>query len=318
MYESAVIGPNPSAVPVRRRRAWLRIFVTGLLLWLATVAVTAATGNPNLIPTLVLLGSFLVPVTFVVWAFGRRHSGEVTAELLFATFVTGGVLGVLSASVLESYLLSPSPGLFLGVGLIEEAAKLAALAFVTRRLAHRYARDGLILGAAVGFGFAAFESAGYAFTALFTTQGLSLMQLVQTELLRGLLAPVGHGLWTAILGGVLFSAGGGRHVALTRRLLLTYLGVSVLHALWDSMHSIALMIMLVLTGTPYQYALLERGYQPEPSATQADLFTALSCGGLVLVSLIGIGWLLLVRRRAARQEPHRYAMPAGAAPDAAG
>ncbi|MDI6101003.1 hypothetical protein QLQ12_20530 [Actinoplanes sp. NEAU-A12] len=30
----------------------------------------------------------------------------------------------------------------------------------------------MILGASVGFGFAAFESAGYAFTALFTQQGL--------------------------------------------------------------------------------------------------------------------------------------------------
>jgi RsiW-degrading membrane proteinase PrsW (M82 family) len=264
--------------------------------------VTFVTGNPNLVPTLVLLGSFLVPVSFVVWAFGRRHSGEVTAELLFSTFVTGGVLGVLAASLLESYLLRPSPGLFLGVGLIEEAAKLAALAFLTRRLAHKYARDGLILGAAVGFGFAAFESAGYAFTALFTEDGLSLTQLVQTELLRGLLAPVGHGLWTAILGGVLFSASGRRHFAITGRLFLSYLGVSLLHALWDSMHSIALMVTLLLTGSPYQYSLLERGYQPQPTTTQATLFTVLSWGGLILVSLIGIGWLLVVRRRADREE----------------
>jgi RsiW-degrading membrane proteinase PrsW (M82 family) len=284
-----------------RRRPWVRLFLTGLVLWLLTVVVTFATGNPNLIPTLVLLGSFLVPVTFVVWAFGRRHSGEVTAELLFTTFVTGGVLGVLAASLLETYLLHPSPGLFFGVGLIEEAAKLAVLAFLTRRLQHKYATDGLILGASVGFGFAAFESAGYAFTALFTEQGLSLMQLVQTELLRGLLAPVGHGLWTAVLGGVLFSASGREHFAFTRRLVLAYLGVSVLHALWDGMHSIALLVTLVLTGTRYQFALLDRGYEPQPTGTQATLFTVLSWGGLIVVSLIGIAWLVAVRRRADRE-----------------
>jgi RsiW-degrading membrane proteinase PrsW (M82 family) len=283
---------------VRRGRPWLRVFLTGLILWLLTVVVTMLTKNPNLIPTLVLLGSFLVPVTFVVWAFGRRHSGEVTAELLFTTFVTGGVLGVLAASLLESYLLHPSPLLFLGVGLIEEAAKLAVLVFLARNLEHKYAADGLILGASVGFGFAAFESAGYAFTALFTEHGLSLMQLVQTELLRGLLAPVGHGLWTAILGGVLFSASGRRHFAFTGRLLVTYLGVSVLHALWDSMHSIALVITLVLTGTPYQFQLLERRYEPQPTAAQTNLFTVLSWGGLILVALIGVGWLLAVRRTA--------------------
>ncbi|GIE74226.1 hypothetical protein Aph02nite_01760 [Actinoplanes philippinensis] len=260
---------------------WRRVFLTGFALWLLTVVVTFVTGNPNLIPTLVLLGSFLVPVTFVLWAYTRRHSGEVTAELLFSTFVTGGVLGVLAASLLETYLLHPNPLFFLGVGLIEEAAKLAALAFLCRRLQHKFAVDGVILGAAVGFGFAAFESAGYAFTALFTQQGLSLMTLVETELLRGVLAPVGHGLWTAILGGVLFSASGQRHFALTGRLLVSYLGVSVLHALWDGWQSIA-QVITDIEGDPH-------------------LFTLLSWGGLIGVSLIGIAWLLVVRRRADRE-----------------
>lgn len=301
------------APPRPRRRTWLRMFLTGLVLWVLTVIVTFVTRNPNLVPTVVLLGSFLVPVTFVVWAFGRRHSGEVTAELLFSTFVTGGILGVLAASLLESYLLHPSPWLFLGVGLIEEAVKLLALAFLTRNLAHKYARDGIILGAAVGFGFAAFETAGYAFTALFTEQGLSLMQLVQTELLRSVLAPVGHGLWTAILGGVLFSSSGREHFALTWRLLFSYLGVSVLHALWDSMHSIALLITLLLTGTPYQWALLERGYQPEPTRAQVNLFTFLSWGGLILVSLAGIFWLLRVRDAADREASRvLWRVPVGA------
>src|ERR687886_1585421 len=305
MYDTSTTDTRPRAP----RRTWLRMFLTGLVLWILTVVVTFVTGNPNLIPTLVLLGSFLVPVSFVVWAFGRRHSGEITAELLFSTFVTGGILGVLAASLLETYLLHPSPGLFLGVGLIEEAVKLLALAFLTRHLPHKYARDGLILGAAVGFGFAAFESAGYAFTALFTERGLSLMQVVQTELLRGLLAPVGHGLWTAILGGVLFSASGREHFALTGRLVLSYLGVSVLHALWDSMHSIALLLTLVLTGTPYQFQLLSRGYQPNPTPAQTQLFTVLSWGGMILISLIGIAWLLAVRRSADREARVLWRVP---------
>jgi hypothetical protein len=113
-----------------------------------------------------------------------------------------GVLGVLGASLLEAEFLSqPSlPGL-VGVGLIEEGVKLAALWLLARRLPRYRVRDGVVLGAAVGFGFAALESAGYAFNALFTSDGLSLLNLVETEVLRGVLAPVGHGLWTAIVGG---------------------------------------------------------------------------------------------------------------------
>jgi RsiW-degrading membrane proteinase PrsW (M82 family) len=66
------------------------------------------------------------------------------------------------------------------------------------------------VGLALWVACAAFESAGYALTAMFTPQGLSLEQLVTTELLRGLVAPVGHGLWTAILGGLLFAWSTGR------------------------------------------------------------------------------------------------------------
>ncbi|HEX2157592.1 MAG TPA: PrsW family glutamic-type intramembrane protease, partial [Actinomycetes bacterium] len=152
---------------------WLRIFATGLGLWVATVAVTFATRNANLVPTIILLGSFLVPVAFVTYAFG--HADEVvTAQRIFTAFVYGGVLGVLGASVLEAaFLRQPSGPAFVGVGLIEEAVKLAALWLLARRLPRYTMRDGIVLGAAVGFGFAAFESAGYAFNALFTAGGPS-------------------------------------------------------------------------------------------------------------------------------------------------
>jgi protease PrsW len=197
----------------RHGRQWLRVFVVGLLLWVASVVVTFATGNTNLVPTVILLGSFLVPVTFVVYAFERHADQVVTAQRIFAAFVYGGVLGVLGASVLEAaFLKQPSVATYLGVGLIEEAVKLAALWLLARRLPRYTMRDGIVLGAAVGFGFAALESAGYAFNALFTMEGLSLQNLVETEVLRGLLNPLGHGMWTAILGGVLFrtAAQGGR------------------------------------------------------------------------------------------------------------
>src|SRR5689334_23841956 len=254
------------------------MFLTGLALWVAAVVIIFVTGNANLIPTVVLLGSFLVPVTFVAWAFERRETGEITGGLIFSTFVTGGVLGVLGASVLESFLLHPSPWLFFGVGLIEEAVKLGALVVLTRHLRTRTLRDGMILGAAVGFGFAAFESAGYAFTALFSVDGLSLVQLVQTEVIRGLLAPVGHGLWTAILGGILFATSRHGRFTINGKLILAYLAVSILHGLWDSMHSIALYLTLLLTEGE-RLRPSPQGWLVEPTAEQADLFPLMEWAG---------------------------------------
>src|SRR5215207_11780048 len=107
--------------------AWARILLSGFALWVATVVITFATGNANLVPTVILLGSFLVPVTFVTYAFGHADQ-VVTAQRIFTAFVYGGVLGVLGASVLEAALLrQPSGPAYVGVGLIEEAVKLAAL-----------------------------------------------------------------------------------------------------------------------------------------------------------------------------------------------
>jgi RsiW-degrading membrane proteinase PrsW (M82 family) len=298
-------------VRVGTRRGYAQIFFGGLVLWVATILVVLLTRNANLIPTLILLGSFLVPVSFVVWAFERWRDEHLTTDLIIQAFAVGGLLGVLGAAVLESYLLRPSPMLFVGVGLIEEGVKLAALIFVARHMTRRHTRDGIVLGAAVGFGFAAFESAGYAFNAMFTMQGLSLIQLVQTELLRGILAPVGHGLWTAILGGVLFRVAAGGRFRFSVAVLGTYLWVSLLHALWDSMHGIALVLTLLLTGTPWQYQLLRIGYLPEPTPGQVKLFTALSIGGLVVVSVFAI--LTLVRVwRSERREVYPAVLAVGA------
>ena len=286
---------NPETDGWWSRRPWLHMFLGGLGLWVATVVVTFATSNVNLVPTVILLGSFLVPVAFVTYAFGHADQ-VVTAQRIFTAFVYGGVLGVLGASVLEAaFLRQPSGPAYVGVGLIEEAAKLAALWLVARRLPRYTTRDGIVLGAAVGFGFAAFESAGYAFNALFTDSGLSLLNLVETEVLRGILTPVGHGLWTAILGGALFAAAAPRgRLRLGRAVVGSYVLVALLHALWDASQGIAVWLTLLFTGTPAQRLLIEVGRVPAVTQTQVHLFTVISWGLLALDGLLG---LVVLRRR---------------------
>ena len=303
------------------RRPWLGMFLGGLGLWVAAVLVTFVTQNVNLVPTIILLGSFLVPVTFVAYAFGRADQ-VVTAQRILTAFVYGGGLGVLGASLLEAeFLKQPSLPTYVGVGLIEEAVKLAALWLLARRLPRYTMRDGIVLGATVGFGFAALESAGYAFNALFTNGGLSLINLVETEVLRGVLAPVGHGLWTAILGGALFATAARRgRPRLTGSVLGFYLLVAALHALWDASQPIAVWLTLLLTGTQVQWQVIRLGQVPAVTQAQVHLFTVLNWGLLILDALIGLLVLRARWRRATTPDrrnataPDRPGSPAAVAP----
>ncbi|MGQ4383238.1 PrsW family intramembrane metalloprotease [Streptomyces sp. SAS_270] len=293
-------GPKQPPPPYPRIRAglWRQCLGGGLALWALTAVVTYATRNTTLLPTLILLGGFLVPVTFVLWAY-ERHGRDLGVHLILGCFLIGGTLGVLGASAMEYYLLHPSLGMYVGVGLIEEAAKLAALMFVLRRHTRiRGLRAGLVLGATVGFGFAALESSGYAFNAAVSMKGVDLRALLETEILRGVLAPFGHGLWTAISGAVLLAyrrPNGRFHLAAP--VLGAYLGVSLLHALWDSTHGIAIWLVARLAGAGLDRSLFAQGYIPTPSDDQEHLFTLFSMGGLVLVSLAGVAWVRSLARR---------------------
>ena len=61
--------------------------------------VIALTGNPNLFPTVALIGNFLVPVSYVAFFYERRHMSQVTLVSAARAFFYGGVLGVFAAAL---------------------------------------------------------------------------------------------------------------------------------------------------------------------------------------------------------------------------
>ena len=229
--------PLTSEVQVQARRtsSWWRVLLTALLFYFLGVALLVLTGNPNLFPTVTLLGSLVVPVAYVAFFYERRHLSLLTMPTIVTCFVYGGVLGVFAASILEPIFLRRLDFLAtFQVGLIEEFAKILGVLVVARHTRHNSELDGVILGAAAGMGFAALESMGYAFTA-FLGSGGSMSLTVEVTLLRGLLSPLGHGTWTAILASVLFRESDAGHFRINRRVLVAYLTVVVLHGLWDGM-----------------------------------------------------------------------------------
>src|SRR5258708_34216853 len=58
-------GFTPQAQTQRRGgRLWLRALLIGLALFVISTIVMFLTGNPNLFPTVILIGNFLIPFVF--------------------------------------------------------------------------------------------------------------------------------------------------------------------------------------------------------------------------------------------------------------
>jgi RsiW-degrading membrane proteinase PrsW (M82 family) len=301
---TSIVGdPTTTVHPHHRHGWWWKTLLAGFGLWILTILVTAVTSNVNLIPTLILLGSFLVPFCVVLFVI-ERVTGTVSTMQAVMLFFVGGVCGVLGASLLEANL-HPSIGIYVGVGLIEEFVKAVILVVATRRTMPKTRAQGALLGATVGAGFAAFESAGYAFNSAISAQGVALLPLLQTEVVRAILTPVGHVVWTAILGAVIFgTAKGGSKFRLSVAVVVVYVGVSLLHALWDSMSGISSVLALIVTGNAMQ--ALAYGFLPANAAQAvAALATTIYVIGIAIVAILGVVALFLAlrRRRAVTQPP---------------
>src|SRR3712207_4807903 len=79
------------------RRRWLLIFVSGLVLLFLVERTLVATADPNYIPSALLLGAFLVPVTFTTYLYERLPHWDVALPAVAICFIWGGVLGTVVA-----------------------------------------------------------------------------------------------------------------------------------------------------------------------------------------------------------------------------
>lgn len=84
----------------------------------------------------------------------------------------------------------------LGVGLIEESAKLIFPLIFYFAGRYRSEASGILFGVASAMGFAALETMGYAFVTLLQSKG-RLGALDEVLLVRGLMSPAGHAAWCA-------------------------------------------------------------------------------------------------------------------------
>ncbi len=280
-------GTSFEAVEAGKARGWWHVIVSGLSLYGLGLAVLTLTENPNIFPTVVMLGTFLVPAAYVAFFYERRHLSDLSLPTTFLSFLYGGVLGMFAAAFLEPLFITRLDFLTaFEVGLIEEFCKILGVLVIARRRRHDSELDGLILGAAAGMGFAALESTGYAFTAFLRSQG-SVSVTVAVTLLRGILSPLGHGTWTAILAAVLFRESRAGRFRLNTKVLGAYLTVAILHGLWDGLPGVV--------GAVVQADL--------------DIFIAQLAVGALGLFLLWRHWHEAVRLQAIRPEPANVAQP---------
>jgi RsiW-degrading membrane proteinase PrsW (M82 family) len=209
----------------------------GVALFAAEQQALLLTDNTNLLPSLLLFGTLLVPVPFVVWLDGRAPHFTMSMSGLLVCGLLGGALGSVAASILETSTAHRYGGTLptLAIGLIEETAKLMvpAIALIVTR-DHTTPADGLLVGVAVGAGFAVLETLGYGFVTLLATGG-DVPATVGVLLLRGVLSPAAHIAWTGLASAALWRAHA-RHWRPSAVLLAagTFALVVLLHAAWDA------------------------------------------------------------------------------------
>jgi protease PrsW len=303
----------PSAVPgavaaphlvTVSKRLWKLVLIVGAAIWLLAAVVTEATDDHVLVPLVIDVGSFLVPVTMVAFALSRRE-GFLTIEQIALAFLAAGTLGVVASASLEIYLLPATTATFIGVGFIEELGKGAVLLAVAFLVPYRDPRNGMVLGAIVGAGFAAFESAGYAVSALIEhVDDSPIVNIMETEATRALLAPFGHITWTALLGGALFASSRNGSFRVTRRLVLTIGGVILLHALWDQTYGWSILLAEASAGAGWHltWPNAETWYS-SPTSEELLLFSVFYDVLIGINALIGTLWIVRSWRTYGRREP---------------
>ena len=237
---SSKTTPNIKDINPNRASAWVyfKILVFFLIAYIPTRIGFINYGNENFLPAMIILAAFAIPVTILIFFFEINVFRNIPFYKVIKYFVLGGALSLILAILFFSLDFNTDISTYSGalmVGLIEEAAKAAIVAlFLFKSKKSNYILNGLLVGAAVGAGFAAFETAGY-----ILKYGISggLQVMLNVIKLRGFLAPGGHVAWAAIEGAALMYVKGfekldKKHLN-DKRFLLVCLIPILLHGIWD-------------------------------------------------------------------------------------
>lgn len=217
-------GAGAWAPPRRRLPAWLSlpVLIAGPLVAIGLVAGLVLAPVPTLLP----VPTFLV-VAGAFWWFDRLEPepwADRVHAMLWGATVAIAVAGTVNTVV--ALTLGDVAAVVVSAPIVEEALKAAGLLWIASRRRIDSVTDGIVFAGWIAAGFAAVENVNYFLLA--AEQG----QLFGVFLLRGVLSPFAHPLFTIWIGVTLARAIE-RGRSPWRGVVPGYLVAVLLHALWN-------------------------------------------------------------------------------------
>ena len=87
----------PARYPWHLRLSWLLVLAGGLLGYVTTFVIMLLTGNPILLPTVLLVGAATIPVTVLLLAQSTRSGPVVPGRIVLVTVAASGLFGICAA-----------------------------------------------------------------------------------------------------------------------------------------------------------------------------------------------------------------------------
>lgn len=229
---------------------FFKTFILSAVVYLAFVFAMKEFNNANLVPGLIMTGAFLIPSSLLIFFFEMNVLRNVSLYQVVKMVMFGGVTSLVLSLFLFKWTDLDSWMGAMSAGIIEETGKALALLLIINNQKYRTTLNGLLFGAAVGTGFSAFESAGYALMA-----GLSGGQsaMLHSITVRGLLSMLGlHIVWTSMVGAALWRIRGDRSFTIEMlydKRFLRIFGLAVaLHMFWNAPFNLPFYLKYIALG----------------------------------------------------------------------
>lgn len=206
------------------------LFVALMLLFVYFIAAAS-----SLVAMLIVVPAFVMPVTVLLFFWEMNVPRNISlVDLLKWVMFAGAISSIITFVVRNIFLIGDDAAAWIAGPIPEEIAKFVMVYFIIKKKDSKYILNGLLIGCAVGVGFAAQESAGYALGNLLET-GFTSAQVV--NVVRGLLAAGGHSVWASMYGAALVAAKKKEPLRMSHignsLVLITFFSAVLLHVVWN-------------------------------------------------------------------------------------